>query len=1399
MVGGIHTVISTKAKTATERLGDDYIAVGPWLLSESERALPFDDEPGHEEFCESCRSIGIPVRVGRWRTPSRPRAILIEFSRLYEHKDDVLSDLWERYEVDSISGGWDYIEPVLFGHAAGIVIERWWEEYLAPRHKPVIVHAHEWMTGSSLLYLKPRLPSVGTVFTTHATMLGRALSSLGHSPSEGLGDQTPKDLADEHNVAAKHSIEGVCAREADVFTTVSEITADEAELLHDRRPSPVLPNGIDLDVMDAVAGPTPRETIRGRLVETAQRFLGEDVSDAALLCTSGRYEFHNKGIDVVLEALAELNGRQGPRVVLFILVPAGNSGLRSEVIERRDQPLGDIDTPVGIATHNLFDEEFDPVHAHCRRLHLENAPGDRIKIVHVPIYLSPTDGFLNEPYEAVLRAMDLSCFPSYYEPWGYTPQESIAVGVPTVTSDYAGFGHWAKQQGLSAESGISVLRRVHAPYRDAVAGMVGVLEDFLASAPGEGLRVSFDVCRQTAARTAWSDLFANYETAYQAAMGSVQKRANAGVPQTRRAPRTVTLPTAKEPRPRLTHFEVTAALPEALHDLQRLANNYWWCWDADATELFAELDPETWTTCKHNAVALLQQVDPRILEAKAGDAAYRKRLAKTVERLQAYLAGEGFNQLPGGDTGGPDLALSNEHPVAYFSAEFGIHESLPIYGGGLGILAGDHLKSASDLGLPLVGVGLFYRMGYVQQRLTVSGEQTEVDHENDPAALPLECVRTAEGAPLEIQIQLPGRALFLRAWRARIGRVSLYLMDADTPSNRPEDRAITQKLYGGDEETRILQEIVLGRGGARLLRTLWIRPAVWHLNEGHAAFINLERVSRLIAEEGLTFEAAREIVRATTIFTTHTPVPAGHDRFDEDMMRRYFSDVEEWVGLPWERFFDLGRGDDNQFNMTYLALSFASHVNGVSKLHGVASRQLLKPFWPGLLEDEVPVHTVTNGVHLPTWTHPKLAEVLGTEPGQRVVGRDFETAEGVDPTALWAARRTLRQALLTTAKTRLERTFLERGDSPVILHRMLEGLEEDALYIGFARRFAPYKRAHLLFHDIERLKKLLDNADRPVRILIAGKAHPRDQLGKDILREVFDHARSDDLIGRVFFLEDYDIGLARTLVQGVDVWLNTPTRMLEASGTSGMKAAANAVLNLSIADGWWPETDDGENGWTIGGDKVYEDQTLQDQFDGAVLYRLLEEEIVPLFFTCDKKRIPQGWVSRMRKGLASIPPMFNTDRMVREYFTQAYQHLARNYYEYVLDRKARPKHMGLEAQRIRRGFGAIKVLETHIADLSKIRAGEQVHARVEVDLGTLGADDVRVEVVLGRAKGEALEDPVTIPLTPTASTSTPPNGLIRFEGACAIEGSGRFAHGLRIRASHGEDSGGSLKDLVFWV
>jgi len=1396
-VGGIHTVVSTKAKALVERLGDDYVAIGPWLLTGGHPSNAFEEEPD-DAFCERCRAMGIPVRVGRWKIPGRPRTLLVEFSGAYAQKDAILRELWDGFQVDSIEGQWDYVEPVLFGWAAGQVIQAWCEERVAPRGRRAVAQFHEWMTGAGGLWLQKHDPSVGTIFTTHATILGRSIASTGKAPVDGLGARTPSEASRIFGVVAKHSMEVVCAREADAFTTVSGVTRDEAEVLLGRRADPILPNGIDLAVVDELAGKTTRDEARAKLVELAGRMVGADVSDAVLVGTSGRYEFHNKGLDILLDSAALITKRPGKRVVLIALVPAGNSGIRGDLHERSNRPASEAQGPIGIATHNLFDVEHDPIARRCLELGLANAAGSRVFVIHVPIYLAEGDGLFGMPYEAVLRALDLTVFPSFYEPWGYTPQESLAVGVPTITTDCAGFGRWARDARLGMGDGVVVLDREEAARNGDESALperlAGVIESFLAESRDRGAVEA--ACRATARLTSWSDLLRHYDAAFEIARRAAEHR----VPATRsttafQMKKSVEVaPPQHGHRARLTPFRVAATLPEALRGLERLARNLWWSWDAEATALFAELSPARWVKHGHNPITFLRDVYTEDLARMAADASYVARVKATAKRFDAHLA-EPQKSLECG--GAP--ALSPYHPVAYFSAEFGVHESLRVYSGGLGILAGDHLKSASDIGLPLIGIGLFYRMGYFAQGLTPAGDQIVNDRENDPRDLPLELVRDAHGEPVEVELQLPSSTLVLHAWKANVGRVPLYLLDANVPANRPEDREITRQLYGGDHETRLRQEIVLGRGGKRLLQKLGINPACFHINEGHAAFLVLERVSRLVKEVGLTFDEAREFVRASTVFTTHTPVPAGHDRFGEDMMRRYFADVSSWVGVPWERFWALGSSEEDRtsFNMTYLAMSFAGFVNGVSRLHGEVSKSLLKPFWPRLLAAEVPVTSITNGVHLASWTHPDMCVLLGVKD-RAVRGDDFARgAQSLDDARLWEMRKRAKSRLVSALRRDIQAAFLARSDSAKTLSRTLDGLDENALWIGFARRFAPYKRAQLLLREPERLADLLDRPGRPVRLVFAGKAHPADKHGQEILKKIVEATRSERFLGKVFFVENYDIGLARTLVQGVDVWLNNPTRPLEASGTSGMKVAANGGLNVSIQDGWWIEAQelDARNGWSIGAGQVYPTQELQDDLDGEILHRLLDEDVIPLWF--DRKNgIPHGWFERVRANLATIPPVFDTDRMVGEYRDRAYLPLGAGWHALRESRFAPTRARSERAQRIRKGFETVKIVAAQIADLSVVHEGDPIDVRVEADLGSLRPADVVVELVLGHSDdGLDLKNAVPIELRHVGAAGA--NARI-FEGSHVTQRSGSYAWAIRIRARDGGIHDLSTRDLVLW-
>jgi phosphorylase/glycogen(starch) synthase len=1281
----------------------------------------------------------------------------------------------------------------MFGHAAGLVIERWWQERLADRREPAIAQFHEWMTGSGLLHLSSRVPSIGTVFTTHATMLGRALSSTGRSPEEGVDGKSPEELAESLGVRSKHSLEGVCARTSDVFTTVSEITAQEAKLFHHRDAEPLLPNGIDLAVIDELCGGVSRERARSALEDLVRRFCGEAATDAAFVCLSGRYEFHNKGIDVLLEALAQIDRTKGRRIVLFLMVPAGQSGLLPALQERMRVPPDSIATPLGISTHNLFDPDGDPVQQASRRLALDNHLGSRVKLLQIPIYLDRGDKLLDMPYEAVLRAMDLSCFPSFYEPWGYTPEESLAVGVPTITTDYAGFGRWARAEKLGPADGVHILERVGLSDHVTAERLAALIESIVAT-PVDRER-QYRTCRRTAQRTAWSDLIQHYDVAFQSALQAASAR-DAQIVAPAFRPK-ISVPVAPAPegtRPHLASFEVAATLPDALAGLERLARNFWWSWDPEGQSLFAELSPMSWEASHRNPIACLQQAPREDLDDRAADPKYTAKLARVLSRFDAYLA-RAKHEIDLGN----GRAITRKNPIAYFCAEFGLHESLRIYSGGLGILAGDHLKSASDLDLPLIGIGLFYRLGYLRQRVNAAGDQIALDAENDPRKLPLELVRDEHGAPLEILLQLPSSLLVLRAWSVSVGRVTLYLLDSSVEANRPEDREITARLYGGDHEQRLRQEIVLGRGGARLLVKLGLEPAVFHINEGHAAFVTLERVARYVRKEGLTLDEARELVCATTAFTTHTPVPAGHDRFGEDLMRRYFSDAASWVGAPWDRFMACGQSEEDRsgFNMTYCALYFSDFANGVSKLHGEVSRELLAAFWPKLLKSELPVRSITNGVHLGTWTDPRIAELLGAKD-RPPTGEDFARgAEKLDARKLWNQKRAAKRRLFDEVRVNVERAFVERHDRPLVLNEILSGLDERALVIGFARRFAPYKRAHLIFKDPARLAAILSSEERPVRLLIAGKAHPSDQLGKDILKRIVELSRTSELLGRVLFLDDYDMASAKSLVQGVDVWLNNPVRPLEASGTSGMKVAANGGLNLSVLDGWWCEGFDGANGWKIGNGQVYAQGELQDELDSAILYRLLEEEVVPMFFERDEAGLPRAWLERVRRNFATIPTQFNTDRMVGDYRDQAYLPLARSFFDLRSNGNARAKERARTAARLSREFGALKIRSVKISELAEMRVGDVVAVRAEVELGTLAPDDLLVELVLGQPKSGDLQNMALVRL---AANPAPSEGNVwTFEGAHRVQRSGSYAYGVRVRARAQASESGRLQDLVLWA
>jgi len=700
--------------------------------------------------------------------------------------------------------------------------------------------------------------------------------------------------------------------------------------------------------------------------------------------------------------------------------------------------------------------------------------------------------------------------------------------------------------------------------------------------------------------------------------------------------------------------ELHPTIPEGLIRLQELANNLWWSWRLDARRLFEALDPTLWHLTNHNPVKLLQDLKPERLMTLAHDPVFVRQYSAVLKAYDEYM--NAGNTWFGAQY--PDLT---GRQIAYFSAEFGLHNSIPIYSGGLGILAGDHCKEASDLGIPLIGIGFMYPQGYFRQRISAEGWQEPEYTPFNRFESPIHQALMATGAPCQIAVEVGDRLVQLLVWQVRVGRAILYLIDTDMPDNAPKDRELSARLYGGDQEVRLCQEILLGIGGVRIVQALGLSPAVWHANEGHSAFLTLERIRKLM-QEGLAFDQAAKTVRRTTVFTTHTPVPAGHDIFPHELMTNYFSQYWPQLGLSREEFFHLGEHPETPwagFNMTALAMRMSDHRNGVSREHGRVSRTMWQCLWPGVPEHLIPIRSLTNGVHAPTWIASEMNELYSKHLGPDWVQRSDDPAiwhrvKDIPDTELWSVRRALKAKLMSFIRERARAAWVAgRIDSTQVL---AEGtlLDPDALTIGFARRFATYKRATLLFTSIQRLKPLLRDRWRPVQLVFAGKAHPADDPGRQFIHEVYNFCRDQELAGHIAFLEDYDMHMAKFLVQGVDVWLNTPRPPMEASGTSGQKASLNGVPNLSVLDGWWQEGYDGANGWALTPSTDIVDPQAQDAHDAERMYQLLEQDIIPLFYARDRDGIPRGWLQVIKDAIRTIAPRFSARRMVKEYMEVMY-------------------------------------------------------------------------------------------------------------------------------------------------
>jgi starch phosphorylase len=832
----------------------------------------------------------------------------------------------------------------------------------------------------------------------------------------------------------------------------------------------------------------------------------------------------------------------------------------------------------------------------------------------------------------------------------------------------------------------------------------------------------------------------------------------------------------------LRSFTVQPRLPGRLASLHALAMNLRWSWDDRTQDLFRWVDPDAWDASGHDPIRLLALVDRRRLDALAADRAFLSFMSEVHDDLRRDLEADRWfqgRQSPGGSPNGETTPLRS---VAYFSPEFGIAEALPQYSGGLGVLAGDHLKAASGLGVPLIGVGLFYHQGYFRQELNPDGWQKERYVDLDPHVMALSSI---EGE--RVEVDLAGKPLLARIWKAQVGRVPLYMLDTDVEENDDDCRSVTDRLYGGDSEHRLRQEILLGVGGVKALEQLGHEPQVFHTNEGHAGFLGLERVRRAIIDDKLTFDEAIEAVRAGTVFTTHTPVPAGMDRFPRGLMEHYFKGWADECEVDFDRVMGLGQlpgePSDAPFNMAVMGLRLAASSNGVSKLHGVVSRQIFAPVWPGVPVEELPITSVTNGVHPRTWVSSEMRDMFDRHvlPEWQEAGADrWSRMEDAGDDELWRARQQARERLVAFVRRRLRESALSRGLSEPDTAWVDEAFDASVLTVGFARRFAPYKRATLLLSQPDRLKRLLLDENRPMQLLFAGKAHPADDLGKDLIRQVVQFSRQEDVRHRVAFLEDYDMALARRLLQGCDVWLNTPRRPLEACGTSGEKAALNGALNLSIRDGWWDEYFDGENGWAIASTEGWDDLGRRDQAEAASLFDLLERQIVPLFYERAPSRPPQRWLQRVRHSLRTLGPEVSASRMVRDYVDHMYEPAAAGADVMSLDHHGRARLLSAWKKRVVDGWDAVSVGDI-VSDSQAVDLGRDRSVSAKVALGTLCPDDVHVQLLHGPVgPNDELADTSIV----TMDLAAAEDGSHRYEGSFTCERAGRYGFTVRVVPAH---------------
>ena len=853
---------------------------------------------------------------------------------------------------------------------------------------------------------------------------------------------------------------------------------------------------------------------------------------------------------------------------------------------------------------------------------------------------------------------------------------------------------------------------------------------------------------------------------------------------------------------------VNPQLPKRIEKLSVIANNLWWSWNTEFLKLFRKIDNDLWEKCGKNPIKFLREVSQDRLEAVAKDLIFLHEYDKNVENFEDYMNSK--------DTWFAEKYPENKKDlIAYFSAEYGLDETIPIYSGGLGILSGDHLKSASDLGIPLVAVGLLYKNGYFHQKINENGEQETEYHDIDLYNLPIHPVKTENGEDLIIYLKFPKRRIYLKVWQINVGRVKLYLLDSDIEKNNPEDRDVTLRLYGGDQEMRIRQEIVLGMGGVNLLtRALGLKPTVYHMNEGHSSFLILELIKNVIKEKQVSFDIARDIVSSQTVFTTHTPVPAGNDIFPISLVEKYFKDFWPRLAISREEFLKMGMKPcndlENGFNMGILALKVAGKKNGVSKLHGAVSRELFAEVWPEIAANESPIGYVTNGIHTCSWLSPSLKQLYNKyliPYWQDKIQYDYvwEKIKNIPDDKLWEAHQARKQKLLTLVKNNVTERLRRSGYNYDDINAITSKLDPNALTIGFARRFATYKRATLIFKDLERITQILNNADRPVQLIFAGKAHPADKQGQDLIKFIHDVSMMPQFKGKIFLLENYNIAMSRYLISGVDVWLNNPRRPVEASGTSGQKASVNGVINFSGLDGWWAEGYNQKNGWRIGFNSDYESYEAQDVTDSQNIYETLEEKVIPAYYNKDKNGISKEWLGIMKESIISTGGKYSTSRMLSDYTSKFYIPLCNLHNKYYKD-LSEVTEFNTWKNDMYRNWKDIKITQKNNVNNIAIDAGKCISVKCQVELPNIDPEHVSVECYYGKIlENGVVEDISIIPMqqvktkSKDSANSAENSKVFEYETKIELKTGGNYGYTFRVMPKHEMLLEPANMDLIKWI